>query len=79
MATINLDKLHETIQENLNKFKQEADTDRFTFCFKSNPNVFSLETQIPELWSKTRQPFDKNSCFIIEAGNVLPKPNMFPK
>lgn len=79
MTSQNSDKLHETIQNYLNKFKQESETDKFVFCFKSNPSVFSLETQIPEVWSKTRQPFDKNSCFIIETGNVLPKPNLFPK
>lgn len=73
------DKTHETIQNFLNKFGQKANTDRFDFSFKSHPDVFSPETQIPDFWSKTRQQFDKNSCFFIETGNVLPKPNLFPK
>jgi hypothetical protein len=77
------EQMHERVQHFLTKFKHNNRVNEsFPFQFRSNPNVFSIETQVPDIWIKTRQQLDKNNCFIIEPStehNALPKPNLFPQ
>ena len=64
-------KIHEAIQNLLTKFKKTSGNEKFPFHFKSNPNVYVVEGQIPDIWLKTRKPFDKNLCFVIEKHKQL--------
>jgi hypothetical protein len=66
-----VDKTHELVQLFLTKFKKNSSNDKFSFYFKSNPNVYTVEPQIPDLYIKTRKPFDKNECFVIEKDNEV--------
>ncbi len=72
------DQMHNTIQYYLTKFKKISESDLFSFYFKSNPNVYSTETQIPDLYLKTIKPFDKNECFVMNINKKLNK-SIFPK
>jgi hypothetical protein len=79
--------MHEIVQYFLNKFKKNSSPENFSFYFKSNPNVNVVEPQIPDLWLKTRIPFDKNQCFVrgelsnqlVDIGINLGNPNNYPK
>jgi hypothetical protein len=66
--------LYKKIQFFLSKFKKYTGTQLFSFQFISNPNVYSVDVQIPDLWIKTRKPFDKNECFYTEIKGT----NIFP-
>ena len=46
--------------------------------FLKNKSVFSPESQLPDLYLKTRVPFDKNQCFIQTATKKT-VPNLFPR
>lgn len=70
------EKLHNTVQHFLTKFQKNTGQERLPFDFKSNPNVHCIEPYLPDLWLKTRKPFDKNECFVNEK---LLKENLFPK
>jgi hypothetical protein len=75
----------EIIQDFLDRYKKSCDFSRFKFEFRSNPAVFMCVSQLPDLWSKTRTPFDKNQAFFKftdkngKKVNHPTKPQLFPK
>lgn len=71
-------KLQKAIQSSLTKFKKNTENTKFSFYFKSNPNVYVVETQVPDLWLKTRKPFNKNECFLYGIAERETKENMYP-
>ena len=71
------EKLSSTIQLFLSKFKISQNVGSSSFQFKSNPTVFNLESQVPEIWLRSKNPIDKNQIFYNFSTN-LPK-NSFPK
>lgn len=75
----NDDLMHNLVQYFLEKFRKYPDYPKFTNSFKSNPLVYTAEIQIPELWLRTRNAFDKNMCFIFEDEKRFTEENMFPK
>ncbi len=46
--------------------------------FLRNKNVFSSESQLPDLYLKTRVPFDKNQCFV-QTPSKKTVPNLYPR
>lgn len=73
------DKYHGAIQSLLLKFKKNSGNENFSFYFKSNPDVYICEPQVPDIWLRTRKPFDKNQCFEFENGKESLKENFYPK
>lgn len=73
------EKLNSTIQSFLNKFVINATVESSTFEFKSNPNVYIVESQVPELWLKSKNPFDKNSSFVENGYQIKHPANFFPR
>ena len=67
----------ERIQDFLNKFKVYHRVENASFHFSSNPTVYELETQLPELWLRSRNPFDKNLAYYNDQVINLPE-KMFP-
>jgi len=63
----------------ISKFKQCSENqERLPFLFRTNPNIYSAEPQIPEIFLKTINKFDKNTCFSISTsklGTIL-EPNI---
>jgi hypothetical protein len=75
-----VEKMHDTVQFFLTKFKKNSEDEKFSFYFKCNPNVNIIESQVPDLWLKTLTQFNKNDCFIIEGDKKIEaKENLFPK
>ena len=71
--------LSTTKQSFLAKFKQTSDNqEKFPFLFRTNPNIYSPEPQIPDTFLKSLNKFDKNSCFIISTSklNTILEPNI---
>ncbi len=65
------------IQLYLNKYrKMQPVTTNMEFL--NNKSVFSAESQLPDLYLKTRVPFDKNQCFFQNSTKKT-QPNMFPR
>jgi hypothetical protein len=80
------------IQKFFNFFYKSKAFHKMSSTFKSEPLVFENESQLPDLWLKTRTPFDKNIAFKyygrkgtksfqkwkIRNLNLNIKPNYFP-
>ena len=71
------EKLNLTIQSLLNKFKTSRNVDQTSFQFKANPTVYMLESQVPEIWLKSKNPINKNDIYYNFMTNLPPNP--FPK
>ena len=71
------DNLTTTIQSFLNKFRITRNVDQTTFQFKANPTVYILESQVTEIWLKSRNPINKNEVFYNYISNS--PPNQYPK
>ena len=69
--------LTQTIQSLLNKFKASRNVDLTSFQFKSNPTVYMLESQVPEIWLKSKNPINKHDVYYNFMTNLPPNP--FPK
>jgi len=81
------------IQKFLNHFHKSKDFRKMAQPFLSESQLFVNESQLPDLWLKTRTPFDKNIAFKcygkrgsktfqrwkIRNYNVHIKPNYFPR
>jgi len=66
-------------QKFLSKFKQCSENqERFPFLFRSNPNIYSAEPQIPDTFLKSINKIDKNSCFLLKTNrlNTILEPNI---
>jgi hypothetical protein len=68
----------ENIQYFLNKYKTEINNKNLSFTFRSNPNIHVIESQLPDLWLKTRKPFNRNACFYSEKEENRTE-NTYPK
>lgn len=66
------------IQFLLNKFKVNRKVENASFQFSSNPTVYELESQLPELWLRSRNPLDKNLAYYSDQVINLPEMK-FPK
>jgi hypothetical protein len=80
------------IQKFLNFFQKSKEFHKMSDSFKTEPRIFINESQLPDLWLKTRTPFDKNIAFKyygkrgsssfqkwkMKNSNVNLKPNYFP-
>ncbi len=64
------------LQVFLSKFKKTKSPSA-NFEYITNPNVYSLQSSLPDLYLKTRIPFDKNQCFIRSKKAI--SVNMFPR
>ncbi len=63
----------------LSKYSPSISKDIFPFEFRTNPNIYSAESQEPEFYLRSLKPFDKNLCFYnIKLTREL-KENLFPK
>ena len=72
-----MDKYHNNIQLFLNKYKINSDNKNLSFPFKTNPDIYIVESQLPDLYIKTRQQINKNDCFVLEKQNITS--NLYPK
>jgi len=77
MSTNLREKLSETVQSFLGKFKISQSVENTTFQFKANPTVFVFESQVPEIWLTSKNPIDKNQVYYGFNDKYLPK-NPFP-
>ena len=71
-------KLLSIIQFLLNKFKVNRKLENASFQFSSNPTVYELETQLPDLWLRSRNPIDKNLAYFSDQTLNLPE-KKFPE
>lgn len=72
-----VENFREKIQCFLNKFKVYQRPENVSFQFSSNPTVYELETQLPELWLRSRSPIDKNLVYYSDQTLNLPL-KLFP-
>jgi hypothetical protein len=63
----------------LSKYSPSICKDIFPFDFRTNPNVYSVESQEPEIYLCSLKPFDKNLCFYNIKLTTNLKENLFPK
>jgi hypothetical protein len=70
--------LNSTIQTFLSKYQTTKLPENTSFQFKSNPSVFEIESQMPEILIKSYNPINKNFVFYDYAGKINP-PNLFPQ
>ena len=61
----------------LNKYRRTEPVN-LNIDFLKNKDVFTAEKQLPDLYLKTRVPFDKNQCFYYPYAKKQ-QPNMFPR
>ena len=47
----------------LSKYTSQPCPKEVPFDFRSNPNIFAAESQLPELYLQSKQPRDKNISF----------------
>ena len=66
------EKLPKVIQNLLNQFQIDPYNFYFPVHFKSNRELYESETQMPDLWLKTRKQFNRNDCFMIETNSYNP-------
>ncbi len=66
-------KLISNIQFLLNRFKANRKVENASFQFSSNPTVYELESQLPELWLRSRNPIDKNLAYYSDQVLNLPE------
>jgi hypothetical protein len=71
--------LHDNIQLFLNKYSIDLGNKHLSFAFRSNPDIYEIETQLPDLWIKTRKQFDKNECYVFEKDKEVKLNNLYPK
>lgn len=60
------------IQKFLNHFYKTKDYSKMCEGITSNSPIFVSESQLPDIWLKTRTPFDKNIAFKY-FGKRVPK------
>jgi hypothetical protein len=60
------------IQKLLNYFKIDTYNFYFPLHFTSNEDLYIAESQMPDLWLKTRKQFNRNDCFMIEPNEYKP-------
>ena len=63
----------------LSKFTVEPCPSSVPLDFRSNPNIFSADTQLPDLYIKSKNPIDKNICFYKISYTPTLHENIFPK
>ena len=63
----------------LSKYSPSLSKDIFPFEFRTNPNVYSAESQEPEIYLCSLKHFDKNLCFYNIKLTTNLKENLFPK
>jgi hypothetical protein len=75
------DNLSINVQKFLSRFEINSDPKHFSVRFKADADLYIPEAQLPDLWLKTRKPFNRNFCFIFEYLEVERKQleNPFPK
>ncbi len=66
------EKLPFVIQFLLDKYITHNFDFYFPFHFKSNPDLYIIESQIPDLWSKTRRFLNRNDCFFTDNNCSVP-------
>jgi hypothetical protein len=81
------------IQNFLNNFHKTKDFSKMCEGITSESPIFEKESQLPDLWLKTRTPFDKNIAFKYlgkrgsksglrlktRGQNINIRPNYFPR
>jgi hypothetical protein len=73
-----MEKYHENIQLFLNKYKLNTDNKNLSFPFKTNPDIYIVESQLPDLYIKTRQKIDKNVFFVFDK-EIKKSINLYPR
>ena len=63
----------------LSKYTSQPCPKEVPLDFRSNPNIFAAESQLPELYLQSKQPRDKNISFYKITYSTKLKENIFPK
>ena len=91
MTQVNSNNIHTQHLSNINRFlsafKFSSDSSVLSPSFTEDPLAFSKECLIPDIYTKTKIPFNKNSLFDIKGGIKVKrnpkmkniKPNLFPR
>ena len=71
--------MNDIIVKLLSKYTTQPCPSEIPFDFRSNPNVFSAESQLPDLYLTSKKPRDKNLSFFKITYSTKLKENIFPK
>lgn len=71
--------MNDITEKILSKFQTFPCPDEISIDFKTNPNVYSAQSQLPDLYLKSKTPIDKNICFYNINYSLKLKENIFPK
>ena len=71
--------MNDIIVKLLSKYTTQPCPSEIPFDFRSNPNVFAAESQLPDLYLTSKKPRDKNLSFYKITYSTKLKENIFPK
>ena len=71
--------MNDIIVKLLSKYTTQPCPSEIPFDFRSNPNVFAAESQLPDLYLTSKKPRDKNLWFYKITYSTKLKENIFPK
>lgn len=71
--------MNDIIVKLLSKYTTQPCPPEIPFDFRSNPNVFAAESQLPDLYLTSKKPRDKNLSFYKITYSTTLKENIFPK
>ena len=70
--------MNDIIVKILSKYTTQPCPSEIPFDFRSNPNVFAAESQLPDLYLTSKKPRDKNLSFYKITYSTKLKENVFP-
>ena len=71
--------MNDIIVKILSKYTTQPCPSEIPFDFRSNPNVFAAESQLPDLYLTSKKPRDKNLSFYKITYSTKLQENIFPK